>query len=79
MAKTSFNHSQPAPAIELVPRIDRRRARAAEHCSAALANCRELGLQGRVREGVSTFDLADDAVNSERMVDISYGWLTGSD
>ena len=31
MAKTPFNHSQPAPAVALVPPIDRRRERAAEH------------------------------------------------
>ena len=31
MAETPFNHSQPAPAIGLQPRIDRRRARAAEY------------------------------------------------
>lgn len=31
MAKTTFNHSQPAPAVALVPPIDRRRERAAEH------------------------------------------------
>jgi hypothetical protein len=30
MAKTSFNHSQKAPAIDLVPPTDRRRSRAAE-------------------------------------------------
>jgi NTE family protein len=30
MAKTPFNHSQPAPAVALVPPIDRRRERAAE-------------------------------------------------
>jgi hypothetical protein len=31
MAETPFNHSQPAPAIDLAPRSDRRRARAAEY------------------------------------------------
>jgi hypothetical protein len=31
MAETPFDHSQPAPPIGLQPRIDRRRARAAEY------------------------------------------------
>jgi hypothetical protein len=42
MAKASFTHSKPAPAIDFVPRIDRRCARAAERRrSAALTDCRE--------------------------------------
>jgi hypothetical protein len=53
MAKAPFNHSQSAPAIE--PPIDRRCARAAEHLLGGSHQLPGLGLQGRVREGVSTF------------------------
>ena len=78
-----FTHPFQMPGNQWLKRLStiRSQRRRSSLCPGSIvdANCRELGLQGRVREGVSTFDLADDAVNSERMVDISYGWLTGSD
>jgi len=57
MAKAPFNPSQLAPAIE--PPIGRRCARAAEHPLGG-SHQQPGWTSGRVREGVSTFDLADD-------------------
>ncbi len=55
---TPFNPSQPAPTIE--PPIGRRRARAAEHPLGGSHQQQGIVLQGGVREGVPTFDRADD-------------------
>ena len=62
-ANTPFNPLQPAPAIE--PPIGRRCARAAEHPLGGSHQQPGIRLQGRVREGVSTFDLAGDGRNAK--------------
>jgi hypothetical protein len=79
MAETPFSHSQQAPTIDLVPRIDRRSARAAERRSRRLSptagdsasgtrrpfECIALLLQGGVPRSTKVFSLSISLMTAE--------------
>ena len=80
MAKTAFDHSQQASAIDLMPPTDRRRARAAEHPPRRLSpTAGNWGFRDASAKVSPPSISLMTAVNSEGMVDTSYGRLTGRD